>query len=193
MAQTKNPPISIYPNPFVDSVTYHIAAKYGDSLELRIYDIQGRLRLNFEKQPFYKTQTISLNVESINNGVYIISSLVDSTRFDNKILKNGGASNIQLELEIAVKPRLTDELTIYPNPTNAELHVLVKSTSPKVDFSLCDLEGTILIKEEIVSENGLIKWDMNLAHLSNGIYIIHTKSNTGERSERIVKGIEQMP
>ena len=188
VAQIEEPQISIYPNPFADSVIYQITANYGDSLELKLYDLQGRLKLNLEKQPFYKSQTISLTAESLNNGVYLTSTLVNSTTFNNIIIKDGGTSNIQLELEIAVTPLLSDELTIYPNPTNSELNVIVKSTAKKVKISLYDLEGRKLIGEKIENEKGTIKWNMNLTNLANGVYILHSKSRNGELSKRIVKG-----
>lgn len=188
IAQIEEHQISIYPNPFADSVNYELTINYGDSLELELYDFQGRLQLSLEKQPFYKSQSVTMTSKPLNNGVYFTSALVGSTVQKSKIIKKGGTSNIQLKLEISVAPLPSDELTCYPNPTNSELHVIVKSTAKKVKLSLYDLEGKKLIGEKVENANGIIKWHLNLNNIENGVYIIHSKSKNGDISKRIVKG-----
>lgn len=176
------PEISIYPNPFSDSVTYKITAHFGDSVALKLFDVYGRLLLNFEKQPLCNSETISLN-----NGIYITSTQVDSSTFNNKIIKEGGTGSIQFKLEIAVTPLLLDELTIYPNPTNSGVNVIIKSSEKRVKISLLDLNGKKLLSKKNNNEIGTIELNLNLSEFKNGAYIIRTESRNGELTRRIVK------
>lgn len=188
IAQNEQPPINIYPNPFVDSVTYKITVNYGDSLELKLFDLKGRHQLNLEKQPFYKSQTISLRTEQLNNGIYLTSISLDSITYNNKIIKDGGTRTAKFQLEIHVNPLITDELTLYPNPTSSELNLIIKSSANKIKISLLDLNGKKLLTEKVKNETGIVQLDLDLSNFENGVYLIHSKSKNGELTRRVIKG-----
>lgn len=186
LAQTEEPFLSIYPNPFADSVTYQINATYGDSVELRLFDLNGRLLLNLDKQPYFRSQTVTLSTESLNNGIYLTSVSLDSTTHNNRIIKDGGTTTT-FKLQITVSSLASDELILYPNPTNSELAITLKSTASQINFSLHDLDGKTLLEKNIENESGIINWQLNLSELANGVYIMRTKSTNGELSQRLIK------
>ena len=186
-AQNDELPVSIYPNPFADSLTYEITTAYGDSVGLEVFDLRGRLLLGFEKQPYYFSQNFLLTFESLDDGVYVASISLDSTTHDHKVLKRGGSRSVSLKLEITVEPPINDELAISPNPTNSGLDVRVRSSSPQIHMSLYDLEGKMLLEKVVENETGTIDWKLDLSEFPDGIYIIRTNSKDWEWSQRVLK------
>ncbi|MEQ8241652.1 MAG: T9SS type A sorting domain-containing protein [Cyclobacteriaceae bacterium] len=192
LAQTQEPHINIYPNPFADSITYTFTANYGDSVELRLFDLQGRLKASLKKQPFYESQVINLTTDVLDEGVYITAISVDSTLYNSKIIKNGGRSIVQLALEIDInsllsKELISDEWVIYPNPTNAELTVTLKSRDKTASISLQSLDGTKIFDKKIGNKRGIMECNFNLSQLPKGVYLIRYKSKIAEFSKKIVK------
>jgi len=191
-AQTEEPQMNIYPNPFADSITYTITANYGDSVAFNLFDVQGKLKSSHKKQPFYQSQVIYLTTDALNDGIYYTSVSIDSSVYNNKIIKNGGGSMVKLALDINInsllsKELFTEALLIYPNPTNAETKISLETHDKKAIISLQNMEGKKLFEQEVENKAGIIECTFNVSLLENGIYFIRYKSENSEFSNKIVK------
>jgi hypothetical protein len=81
----------------------------------------------------------------------------------------------EFEIENAIKDIEISSVAIYPNPAIDYIHVLLSDNEYQAVFTLYDVQGKVLIKQEINSQDAV--WVNNL---SAGIYIYHittTKQN----------------
>ena len=83
----------------------------------------------------------------------------------------------------------TTKVNIYPNPVSQQLHIVVEantiSKSEKLSLKLVSLDGSIMISNEYPANHGFINLDM--AHLSAGVYILHLTSESTYLSQKVIK------
>jgi len=79
-----------------------------------------------------------------------------------------------------------NELSLFPNPTNNQLHVLIKVTQPElVTFQIVDLNGQLVksvLNNEPLSDS--YNCDVDLSSLSQGLYISRLTTSTGTINTR---------
>ncbi|RXP46886.1 T9SS C-terminal target domain-containing protein [Lutibacter sp. HS1-25] len=81
---------------------------------------------------------------------------------------------------------ISEEITVYPNPTKGNLRVYVNGSDKKATVSLYDLQGRLyLTNTKDVSSNREINLD--LSNFQNGIYVLSINSETVSKSIKIVK------
>ena len=83
---------------------------------------------------------------------------------------------------------ITNDFTLYPNPTTDEISILFKQVngiSSKI-IEIMDITGRIIISKQIIVNNGDIE-KVNLSELSHGVYMVKIKDENSEVTERIVK------
>lgn len=79
--------IKIYPNPIYDNLNFNFQnGTVVSDLQIEIFDIQGRLVLS--KEIADGNNEVSLNVENLYSGVYLVKITNDSKFITKKILKN---------------------------------------------------------------------------------------------------------
>ena len=77
----------VYPNPVVSNVNFEIPCDHEDqkSINIKVYDLSGKLVLNSISTVYFGNNTISLDMSQLNNGTYIIH--VNGEGFENKYSK----------------------------------------------------------------------------------------------------------
>lgn len=79
-------------------------------------------------------------------------------------------------------PELTQSIDIYPNPAKA--HLIVKNNSVLTgDLYLTDVYGKTILKLQMNAQGTI---QMNVDHLSSGVYFVRIVTNFGERMERVI-------
>jgi hypothetical protein len=93
---------------------------------------------------------------------------------------------------IKVKPLVTAlndwkdqerKVTVFPNPFNTSVSVLLNQHVDQVKLTLTDLRGLVL-KTEMMQ--GLTK-EMNLTNLAAGAYFLHIALPAGDQIQKIIK------
>lgn len=75
------------------------------------------------------------------------------------------------------------EIHIFPNPVTDELNISWNMTSEKMNVSLMDLTGKVLIRKEVYNQLE----QLDLSHLSSGVYIVRIDSGKGVLTKKIRK------
>jgi len=88
-------------------------------------------------------------------------------------------SNLGVESALA-----SNNVQIYPNPTNSEINISM-ATSAEVDIRIFDLSGKLLVYEaDRMIENA---HSVDVSALTSGIYFIRINSESGEVTKKIIK------
>ncbi|WP_299114606.1 lamin tail domain-containing protein [uncultured Winogradskyella sp.] len=72
------------------------------------------------------------------------------------------------------------ELSIYPNPTNADFVTIISPSSDVINVNIFDILGK-QIKSEIITDSTL-----NVSHLNTGVYILKITQNNTYTTKRLV-------
>jgi hypothetical protein len=79
------------------------------------------------------------------------------------------------------------QLSVFPNPNNGEFELKMNRTgNGNAALKVYDLVGTLVYETEIVND-GLSK-KINVAALSNGIYLVHVNSDHQEYTVKVIVG-----
>ncbi len=70
------------------------------------------------------------------------------------------------------------DLLVYPNPTNNGYFEFETSVRGRVEVSLIDLSGKVLISESINNTNSKLHHTMNVSHLAKGLYVLNVSGST---------------
>jgi len=62
------------------------------------------------------------------------------------------------------------EMTVYPNPTSSVLHLQANSINENVILRMYDAKGMLLLDKKIVTDGGVLNYDIDLTSYSQGIY-----------------------
>ena len=73
-----------------------------------------------------------------------------------------------------------ESFSIYPNPSNGKLFV---ETAAAVKIKILDKAGVVQL--DVFFEAG--KHDLDISHLSSGIYVVHSTTKNGTSISRLVK------
>jgi len=85
--QSKN--IKIYPNPFNDNITITFNDNYNEEIDLRMFDITGKLVIHEKYFSLNKEKSIILNTNRLMSGIFIINIQGDRQLQSFKLIKNG--------------------------------------------------------------------------------------------------------
>ena len=81
---------------------------------------------------------------------------------------------------------MSEEVVLFPNPTQGDLKVYINGTDTNMDVSLLDLNGQQFISEEMeVPSDRVIQLD--LTNFRNGIYFLVLKSATVSKTIKVIK------
>jgi hypothetical protein len=69
------------------------------------------------------------------------------------------------------------QLTVYPNPAHDKVTVSIDvKESTDLTLQLMDVSGRVVLSQSETGTSGLNTYDLNLMHLSKGIYMLEVKS-----------------
>lgn len=97
----------------------------------------------------------------------------------------GTVTNCSSPCEVGVTELATDEVLIYPNPTNSRFTIEFSNKSTKqMKVELFNLMGEFVLSEELSQSTSLV----DLSALTNGVYLCKVSDENGfVTTERIVK------
>lgn len=90
---------------------------------------------------------------------------------------------------VSIQPISTlEELVVYPNPVDGELHMTFAATHPMpLTVSLHNLMGeTILALPEVISSSGVFNYTIDLRDLAAGVYTLNVVSGNEFWTRKIV-------
>jgi hypothetical protein len=81
---------------------------------------------------------------------------------------------------------LSEEVVLFPNPTQGDLKVYINGTDTAIDVSLLNLSGQVHISEkmEIPSDRVI---HLDLTNYRNGVYFLQLKSATVNKTLKVIK------
>jgi hypothetical protein len=119
--------------------------------------------------------------QTSDGGFILAGDRVDSSNFNENmfLVKTGPAGYVGVNEILSPNE---DEFSVFPNPASAFSEIHFSAALPGRRIRLSDMNGKILIDEETDSEI----YRMNLAEISNGIYVVSVISENGISSKRII-------
>ncbi|MEO5571801.1 MAG: T9SS type A sorting domain-containing protein, partial [Bacteroidia bacterium] len=79
------------------------------------------------------------------------------------------------------------ELSVYPNPAHDKITVELNSSSnEQALIRINDLTGKLIYSQQAEFLNGMSAFEINLAHIAKGVYILSVERNSGAERLRIV-------
>lgn len=107
----------------------------------------------------------------INNGNYAV--VVSNSNCSD-------TSNCVLVDFIGLDENQNIDFRLFPNPANESVYIKSKTNS-KIDLTIFDIQGKIVLKD-IINSNSLI----NVSHLNQGIYFVQIKTNTSYKTIKLI-------
>ena len=92
----------------------------------------------------------------------------------------GSARVFSLTTATSVKPIMSNDISVYPNPTRGMLNI--RSTEKIRKLIISDITG-----KAIMEKDGLNSMTIDMSKLSNGIYILTIKTSNGVTNRKILK------
>jgi hypothetical protein len=79
----------------------------------------------------------------------------------------------------------TNDIYIYPNPTNSIFNVKVNGYAGKLDIKVVDLNGRIVLEQTV--QNGSDAQTINLSAFQSGMYIVKVLGDDINYSQKLIK------
>jgi hypothetical protein len=81
-----------------------------------------------------------------------------------------------------------NKLLVYPNPSSGRTTVEISLTSPKADLEIVNILGERVVHRSVsTGKNQLLKEDVDLSGLANGVYFIKLKSESEIYVSRFIR------
>jgi uncharacterized repeat protein (TIGR01451 family) len=120
--------------------------------------------------------------DKVTNTAYIV--------FDNNapLATNATSTTVINAVKVSELSSDVSDLIVYPNPANSFLNIEMnlKKTTP-LTIQLLNLMGESVLKTTNSAMKGLLKRQINLNHLSDGIYFLKITTSKGINAVKIVK------
>lgn len=169
--------LSITPNPF-DSVTViHFDLTATDSVWLDVFDMVGHTVKSFYNGTLLSSgsYSLTLNGDTLPNGVYLVRLKVDTNIYTKKIIKDQNAVGIK-DFKIQ-----NNKILFYPNPVKSLLHFEIEGEKQVI---ITDING-----KEILNSTTNEK-TISVSNLKKGNYfvtIFYDSNKKYKESEMIIK------
>jgi hypothetical protein len=126
--------------------------------------------------------------------IHVIGMLMD----DNGLIDNGNQLDYTLALaNTCGEPALGTEKTIvaaqeglkvYPNPANDQIGITaVLTNNEKHQLTVVDVMGRVVFKQTLTNQAGLFQFNLDIANLNSGVYMIEMNSATSSYSTKFIK------
>ncbi len=129
---------------------------------------------NFPLQPEASTQDVDYFCNDQENG-YLAKTWADTK---NNIENSKG---FEAPLDFSIK--------LYPNPSSRLTTVEVRSEiAENYSIQLVDLNGRLILKENIKTETGYLRFEIDISSYSKGMYVLNIRSSKGVlQSKKLIK------
>lgn len=146
----------------------------------------------------YEANADSTNLKSTQVQYRLIAANDDRSLSDhaamlkNIILQPGKEYYLQVDGNNAAHGNLkilllTSSLEIYPNPTKGRIKLLIPNSEVGLaDVLVCDLNGRRLFSKQYMATNDTNSYDIDLSHLTQGIYLLNVRINGSSLSKKLV-------
>ena len=91
--------------------------------------------------------------------------------------------NIKIEMSTGINELNSDNINVYPNPTNNLLNLTFNESTEVQQITLMDLQGKVVYNNTSVQENTL---QINTSELSEGLYMLNVQTNNGVNIHKAV-------
>lgn len=81
--------ITLYPNPFTENLNISFNSINNEKIEIRLYDITGKLILNKDYSISTGNNSINVNTTDLSGGVYVINIQNSGVLQSFKLIKYG--------------------------------------------------------------------------------------------------------
>ncbi|MGC6523394.1 MAG: S8 family serine peptidase [Flavobacteriaceae bacterium] len=126
----------------------------------------------------------NVDIENPNSGTYTIS-------ITHKGNLTNGEQNFSLivtgsNLTLGTANVDISGLHVWPNPAQSEISFEYPSSDNSSTISLVDIQGRVVFQNEIASENGLIKGQIDTASFARGLYVLKIKQGNTSTQKKII-------
>jgi hypothetical protein len=158
--------LSIYPNPFTDTLNVQIYLAGNDTVTITVYSITGQTvaTLAYDSIMAVGNHTIFYVAPSLANGVYFIMMKAGGQTTNKKIIKQSATNSIQI---IAVN---SNRVSIFPNPSNG--NIFIQSSIELGLITIYNNIGQLVYQQSIKDKTTQV----DLTQQSEGIYLIKVQN-----------------
>jgi hypothetical protein len=120
-------------------------------------------------------------------GVGVVFSFAgDSlTSYSDGINPDACAIDFRTPTGISGKGVVTDAISIYPNPADNFINIILNSNADTKEIKIMDLTGRVIEVRQVQKNENKISMDIN--NYSSGVYLISFTSNEGTKVRKFVK------
>lgn len=146
--------------------------------------------INFTKLTFVASKSLtgnsstSLQYEFADKNPFVLSNYYRLKQID----KDGKATVSNVVLLQGTKSNKLELVTLYPNPVQDKLNLLIASTQiTKGSIVIVDYSGKVLVSQQVQLINGEINIQLNTAQLAKGNYVIRLTNGVETAISKFVK------
>lgn len=127
-----------------------------------------------------------------NNGSANVTIPTGSVTNNARVMVRGAGNifyainskNIKIEMATGINELNSDNISVYPNPTNDLLNLNFDKSTTVLKVTLTDLQGKIVYNSNAVLGNSL---QIDMSNLSNGLYMLDVQTNNGVNIHKVMK------
>ncbi|MDR9488120.1 T9SS type A sorting domain-containing protein [Salibacter sp.] len=170
----QNQKVTASPNPFINSTQITLHDLENDTVDVDIYNIVGQLVDSyFNNIVLSGTVTVTFNAHSLDDGVFIVRTSINSDEEIIQIVKDSTATS--------VTPLSNNkEITLYPNP--ATDHININSNEPIETISIYNSKGALVKESSNLKHTGFL----DISNLSAGIYVTKIKTKKSLYTQKLI-------
>jgi len=162
--------LTVNPNPTVSLASNKTSICAKESVSLTA---SGATTYSWSNGITANTQTLVLNTNTV----------LTVTGTNNEGCSRSASISITVKACTSVDEYLDNKITLSPNPTRGLVHYTLQGDYKQVTISVFDMQGKRLQTFQPTELQG----ELNLSHLSNGLYYLHIKDGDAEKTIKLVK------
>jgi|688.fasta_scaffold239656_2 hypothetical protein len=174
---TSNDTLIVNPNPFDSIAVIQFTISNNDTIWLDIYNVIGISIKTFYNATVLPSgsYSVTLNGDSIPDGIYFVSLRINSTKtLSKKLIKQTNAVGLK-------ENDILQNIKLYPNPTNSILNIVdennqLQNTTIQIKNNLGQLVYTSPFTSQI-----------NLHSISAGMYFLTVENKDSKKTVKIIK------
>lgn len=127
-------------------------------------------------------QTITMASDKINSQSSAQPVTVANNAYFGVYIVNGSR---QLPTFVPSISKSSQQVSIYPNPFNNQVVIQVKEANDEANVIVTNVQGQEVYTEQLAA--GTVNKTIDLSQLSSGVYFMHYRSGTLDKTTKIVK------
>ena len=174
---TSSDTLIVNPNPFDSIAVIQFTIANNDTIWLDIYNVIGNSIKSFYNATVLPSgsYSVTLNGDSIQDGVYFVALKINSTKtLVKKLIKQTNAVGIN-------ENGLLKNIQLHPNPTNSILNFIDEQNQlQNSTIQIKDYLGQVVFTAPFTSQ-------INLSNLPTGIYFLTIQNGTINKTAKFIK------